>query len=492
MIKLKNIGLFTALGLGLTACGGNGDRVSNTGATTSSSTAVEANLLGADISALNSQYIEIEASATSGASFTWSQVSGPAVTFLDDESNTAKLLTPAEVAIGERVTLRVERTEGSLVATDTIDIILSPCNAGADDIFVDCVAPGFGALRSYEQLHDESGFQESVNYSTDDGNHINWYLVETGETGHDTVIEIHFGANDPNNEVNANGWFGIGAPNNGNSDLVANMDLSQYANGSISFDYRHIDGAGTVVELGMECGYPCTSERKTMLTDFDWQTMTVSIAALAEAGADLTRLNVPFMFLSQWGSQRWNIFQIDNIRLSQTYIPPAIDEQARPAGPLFLDLLDESQNIEVGAGTYGVTLTQSPDGYTMDYSADGGFTWFFSQFMDGDRADFRDLSEFYHGELVIRYTVNSWGSDTEGSFVINSECGAACGLYPSYEMPFVEANVPTVLRIPVADLVARGLDLSKVFRIFQFRLRDNTTEGISMTLHEAYLELPAQ
>lgn len=489
-IQLKNIGVVTALGFSLAACGGNGDRVANT--TASSSASVEANLLGANISALNSQYVEIEAPETAGAIFQWSQVNGPAVTFIDAQSATAKLLTPTEVATGERVTLKVERTEGSLVVSDTIDIILSQCSAGADDIFIDCVAPGFGALRSYEQVTDDAGYRESVNYTSDPDRHINWYLVETGEPGHDTVIEINFGANDFLNEVNANGWFGIGAPNNGDTGLAQGMDLTQYQNGSISFDYRQIDGAFSIIESGMECGYPCTSERKPALTEYEWQTMTLSIADLVDSGADLSRLNVPFMFLPQWNYQPWSIFQIDNIRLSQIYTPPIIEEPVRPTGPLMLDLFDEGNNLEVSAGTYGVSLSQSSEGYTMDYTSEGGYTWFFSQFTNGGSADFRDLSDYYHADLVLHYTVNSWGSDTEGSLIINAHCGAACGLFPSYVMPFTEANVPTVLRIPVAEFVARGLDLSRVHRLFQFKLRDTTTADISITLHELYLELPAQ
>jgi len=102
------------------------------------------------------------------------------------DTDTLGLITPSVVQLGDRITFSVTRTEGSTVEKDSIDVVLSPCEAGADDIFVDCVAPGFGALRAYERLDQDGTVEEGFHFKNSGDRHLVWRLVDTGEPGYDT------------------------------------------------------------------------------------------------------------------------------------------------------------------------------------------------------------------------------------------------------------------------------------------------------------------
>lgn len=485
MIKTLNFALGALFVGGLVSCGGGEPTDEPTGP----------GFLGEDVTALNSQYMELTAAGAANATYQWQQSAGEAATIIDGvDSSTLRFLTPANVSAGQSISFTVERVEGSTVTSDTIDVILSPCDAAQGDIFIDCVAPGFGALRSYEQENDNpEGYKDGVYFKGEGDRHLVWRLVETLDPEHQTVIEIDFGANDPLGEIETNAWFGVGAPDDLGPPSTNRVDLTAYAGGAISFDFRQLNGEGAQIDAGMECGWPCSSERKMALAQTEWQTMTIAIDDLVESGADISQLDMVFMFSEQWWAQGAHSFQLDNIRLSQTYQEPVIDEPAHPGMALSLNLLDETTNIMVGAGTAGLSLSADENGYTIDYTSEGGYTWFFSQFVTAENnIGFVDLTDYFHGELVLEYTVNSWGADTDGEFVINAWCGAGCGLFPNIPLPRADVGVRTEFRVTIAEMVKRGLDLSNVGRIFNFKLRNSTPEGISIIIHSVNIELQAE
>jgi len=313
-----------------------------------------------------------------------------------------------------------------------------------------------------------------------------------GGHGRARVRHLEYGANDPLDEISANAWFGVGGPDDQNPVTTNVVDLSAYAGGAISFDYRQLGFSGTLIEAGMECGWPCTSEKKQTLTSHNWQTQTIGIDDLVTSGADITKLNVPFMVSTLWWSQGSGRYQIDNIRLSQTFEKPTVVEPPHPGTALKLNLLEGDDQQVVSAGTYGLTLESGAEGYTVNYTADGGYTWFNANFSNAENiTQPKDLSDYYHGDLVVDYTVNSWGEDTEGEMILHASCGYGCGIFPNIGLTRAMANVRTEARLPITEFVAKGLDLTKVSSLFRFKLRNSLPEGISITIHEAYVEVPA-
>ena len=479
------------------ACGGNGDRTTNGNNTASSQANNSVDYYAPEVTVLNSQYVEINILNVNVGNFQWRQTAGQAATIISGENSASLyLLTPSNVVNGEKLTFQIEHENAGTITTGAIDIIVNACDAGPDDMFIDCVAPSFGALRSYEAENDHpDGFVDGVYFNGYGDRHINWEMVDTGEPEHNTVIQIYYGANDPLNEINTNGWFGIGAPDDLGPPSAIRTDLSAYKDGSISFDVRQMDGEDGIIGLGLECGWPCTSEHKLITTTFEWQTVTIALADFIESGVDLTQLDVAFMFREPWWNQDAHTYQIDNIRLSKSYTRPIIDEPSRPASAPTIDLLAQGDNLKVGTGM-GIALTDPTGDLQADYDATGGYSWLYSEFIEKDELSdnsylqFRDLSDYFHADLVINYTVNSWGFDTEGVFIVDAYCGPSCNLFPTIALPRTEEGAPSEFRIPVKEMVARGLQLDNVARIFQMKLRNSQPNGISITLHNVHLELP--
>lgn len=136
------------------------------------------------------------------------------------------------------------------------------------------------------------------------GNHVNWSLVDTGETGHDTVIEATFNA-DGNNGV-----LYIQSP--------TGVDLSSFSSGQLVFDVRVLDyGSNTSgMVFKVDCGFPCSSGDQALgvVGDAAWQTITVDVSSLVAAGLDLSRVNTGLVIFPTWGDQQGVTFQLDNVR----------------------------------------------------------------------------------------------------------------------------------------------------------------------------------
>ena len=117
------------------------------------------------------------------------------------------------------------------------------------------MVPGRGVLAAFEWLATNTG---GYQYESSANSHVQWSKVSLADTAHKDVIQVTFNANDPNELVNDNGWFGVAA----SITESASVDLSEFATGSISFDLRIIQNGQIAdnLDFKMECGYPCTSQ----------------------------------------------------------------------------------------------------------------------------------------------------------------------------------------------------------------------------------------
>lgn len=335
---------FTLLAtLSLSACTGGGTPQSSAGGTSSSaitastsssqqtqsSSAQAFNLnAGPDITASNSQVVQLSAQTDASSAVRWSQTSGPTVSWIQQTGTQAALVTP-DVSTIETLTLQAE----SNGITDTLNITVQPCSTNADMVFEECVSPGFGAWVSYESGAATGPFFHQVG---EGDYHVQWQAVDTGDADHQQVMEVTWNANDTDNTKAVRGWFGLAMP-----DLAATQgaNLSDYADGELTFDMRMVyheqpsNAAAFIVK--MECIHPCSSGEMPIANSasFDWQTHRYPISQLRASGLDITQVNHIFVIQPDWFNQEQNVtIQIDNIKLSRTVERPPISEGCIAAG----------------------------------------------------------------------------------------------------------------------------------------------------------------
>ncbi len=134
------------------------------------------------------------------------------------------------------------------------------------------------------------------------GNHVGWSLVESGESGHDTVIEATFAAD------GANGVLFI--------QSAAGVDLSSFADGNLVFDLKLPEGATHGITYKVDCFDPCGTGDQTLagVVPGNWQTFEIPVSSLVAAGLDLGKVNSPIVIFPTWGDQQGVSFQLDNVR----------------------------------------------------------------------------------------------------------------------------------------------------------------------------------
>lgn len=283
---------------------------------------------GRDQMVTNSAWVTLigsAAGASEASAVTWQQTSGPAVVLTPDGADPlrAGFVAPD---VRQRTALNFELTaitDGSRVS-DQVSVDVQPCAASGDSVFGDCIAPGFGPWLAYES----SGRTGQIFHYAGEGDyHVQWQLVDSGDSSRGEVMEIRWNANDPNHQEDARGWFGLALPG---SSSTTGVDLNTYLDGAISFDMRltyHGQPASAAPFIfKMECVHPCVSAEMPILdghTSFDWQTHTFSVRDLVASGLNVNKVNHMFVIQPDWFNQEQDVtVQIDNIRLSKTYTPP--------------------------------------------------------------------------------------------------------------------------------------------------------------------------
>jgi beta-glucanase (GH16 family) len=150
------------------------------------------------------------------------------------------------------------------------------------------------------------------------GNHVGWSLVDSGEAGHDTVIEATFAAG------GANGVLFI--------QSAAGVDLSSFLDGNLVFDLKLEAGATSGITYKIDCTDPCGTGDQTLtgVVAGEWQTHEIPVASLVAAGLDLTKVNSPIVIFPTWGDQQGVSFQLDNVRYE-------VGQAAPVSGEIYID-----------------------------------------------------------------------------------------------------------------------------------------------------------
>lgn len=333
---------------------------------------------GRDVRALGSTVVQLDATLSRAGNgnedplvFQWQQLSGPPLDFLaigDDQSASPIFVAPS-VASPASVELELTVLQGEMSAADTITVDIDPCLEDAGVVYGDCIAAGFGPFTAYES-NAERGEVHHVVGSGD--YHVQWQTRQTGETGRGKVVEVTWNANDPEHASATNGWFGIAMAG---KDPGEGADLSQFAQGALSFDmrviYHEAPNNPTPFVVKMECGWPCASDEMAIPgaeQSYEWQTYTYSVAEMVSSGLDATKVTFPFVIQPLWRQQEQEVtIQIDNVRLARGYSPPPPSNDCPKAGNISYTLARSSNPTADEQDAYN-RVTQAMDEAVRQYN----------------------------------------------------------------------------------------------------------------------------
>ena len=238
------------------------------------------------------------------------------------------------------------------------------------------------------------GWDNGVNsdyYTGDTSNHVNWQLVESGETGHDTILDVTF---------NADGDDGVFYIQSGQP-----VDLSSFSSGNLIFDIKSNTSGFT---YKVDCISPCgTGDRPlSVVGDGEWQTITIAVSDLVSQGLNLNSANTGLVIFPTWGDQQGITFQLDNIRwqLGESTADAEEDPTTPPAG-------------NTGGSDSDLNVVGTP----FDFEAGGlgsDFTWAVFENEDNPALEFvanPAASSINDSAMVAKFTARQSGKAWAGT-----------------------------------------------------------------------------
>ncbi|WP_279244154.1 glycoside hydrolase family 16 protein [Candidatus Litorirhabdus singularis] len=176
------------------------------------------------------------------------------------------------------------------------------------DVFIDSVDPawerGIGAYDSPADI---------TYYEGDTGNHVTWELVDTGEAGHDIVVETTF------DDSGASGLVFIGGPEDGS------LDLSGFSDGELVFDARFIRNPNDLALVYKVDGpeFAGTGEQSLgQLVLNEWETFSIPVRTLVTQGLPLAEVTAVVLMPTFAGNDA--VLQWDNMRFEPTSAGPTV------------------------------------------------------------------------------------------------------------------------------------------------------------------------
>ncbi|MGI9237405.1 MAG: family 16 glycosylhydrolase [Woeseiaceae bacterium] len=229
------------------------------------------------------------------------------------------------------------------------------------------------------------------------GNHVGWSLVDTGDAGHDTVIEATFAAD------GANGVLFIQA--------AGGVDLSSFADGNLVFDLKLEAGATHGITYKVDCTDPCGTGDQTLMgvVAGDWQTHVIPVSSLVAAGLDLSKVNSPLVIFPTWGDQQGVSFQLDNVRWEVGEAEPPV----AVSGQIYVDAPDPAWALWDccgGAAFAEVAAADASHGNVAQYTYNSTPT-----VAGFEAASAVDLNAFAGGTLEFDVYLESAPSGASGS-----------------------------------------------------------------------------
>lgn len=189
----------------------------------------------------------------------------------------------------------------------------SSCGIASDasvplNVFIDDVDPLWGrGIRGYDTVAEDYD-------DGDSGNHVTWELVDTGEEGHDTVIETTF------DNSGASGLTFIGATG---GEFI---DLTSYELGELAFDVRILSNPNELPLVYKVDGdtFEGTGERSLGNVPLDtWTSFVIPVETLRTQGLTLTEMTA-FVLMPTFAGQDM-VLQWDNVRFEPNLSGAAVE-----------------------------------------------------------------------------------------------------------------------------------------------------------------------
>jgi len=213
-----------------------------------------------------------------------------------------------------RVMLNVEAS----VLIDNVQLACGGLACGIIDevpVFIDSIDPLWTrGIRGNDAQQKSSAF-ENPDYTENDQHHVQWEIIDTGEEGHDFVIQTTIGsglsATDPLYPSEAVNF--IGSQN-------AISAIAALTEGEFRFDIRMMNNPNNVdLYFKVDGAFSSTGEQPLTLSTpvGDWVTYRCSIKNLALQGLDVSTITAPFVMVPGInGAGKDLTFQWDNVEFS--------------------------------------------------------------------------------------------------------------------------------------------------------------------------------
>ncbi|MDA8694449.1 thrombospondin type 3 repeat-containing protein, partial [Pseudomonadales bacterium] len=182
-------------------------------------------------------------------------------------------------------------------------------------VFIDAIDPLWTrGIRGNDSQQKSSAF-ENPDYTENDQHHVQWEFIDTGEEGHDTVIQTTIGPGRsdtdplyPSEAVNF-----VGSEN-------AVSAIAAFSEGEFRFDIRMMHNPNNVdLYFKVDGAGSSTGEQPLTLSTpvGDWVTYSCSIKNLQLQGLDVGTITHPFVMVPGInGSGKDVVFQWDNVEFS--------------------------------------------------------------------------------------------------------------------------------------------------------------------------------
>jgi beta-glucanase (GH16 family) len=364
------------------------------------------------------------------------------------EANLNKLVSPFVLeAIGGTAHVQINNVRITCLSECDVDPILEGVSDVLDsdfDVLVDA-APGANWDYGIDKWDGDSG-HVTITTETD---------VDRGD-----VTQVTF------SESANNGLMFV--------QSTSAKDLSAFAtnDGYLTFDIKVLsygsNTSGLVVK--MESG-PATGTGDYVIESpalNTWTTVQIPIADMLNhpgtSGAfDISAMNTPFVFLPVWGDQSGVQVQLDEVRWVAGDGTATPNQAIEESFDIFVDgmLGTHWENIYTWADSEGHVQLATPEDVDRGTVLEANFVANGFGLVFFQSANSKDLTAFADtGYLTFDIKVTQIG-DNSGEFVVKADCE-----YPCSSGDISIGVLPTgsweTITIPVSDLVAGGLDSSKV------------------------------
>jgi beta-glucanase (GH16 family) len=304
-------------------------------------------------------------------------------------------------------------------------------------------------------------FDEAIGYASCSNDpagcpSIDWRLVEDDERG--TVLEVSHGA------AFAGLFF----------ETLEGRDVSEYIEGSLTFDIKveatGINSSGFIAKV--DCFFPCGASDLPIgqVGLSGWETVEIPVIDLVNAGLDLSNISNGLVIFPAFGETDGVVYRLDNVQ----WVGPG-GADGGPVASLEQKVLDAGMAVEpftLSAYDEAIGFASCPGdpagcpsiGWAMVEDAERGPVLEVSHAASSNNAglilatDPIDVSDFADGFLAFDINVLQAPA---GDMFAKADCGFPCTSGDQNIGSAGSAGWETV-ELSVADLVAGGLDLTKV------------------------------